>query len=72
MMFRTHTASALAIFGLAMTAHSAALAQEQEDEQSNDVDVEETLDEVVVVGSRDTIQRSIEIKRNSEIPSAKR
>lgn len=46
---------------LAIAAHSTAVAQE--DDESNRA--EDTLEEVVVIGSRDTIQRSIQLKRNS-------
>ncbi|MEM8684244.1 MAG: TonB-dependent receptor [Pseudomonadota bacterium] len=61
MMFRTHKASALLIFGLVFAVQSMAVAQD--DDQSNTA--EDTLEEVVVIGSRDTIQRSIQLKRNA-------
>ncbi|MEL7186135.1 MAG: TonB-dependent receptor [Pseudomonadota bacterium] len=56
-----HKKSALLIAGLAIIASPAVLAQENDQSASED----ETLEEVVVLGSRGTIQRSIELKRNS-------
>ncbi|MEM6512568.1 MAG: TonB-dependent receptor plug domain-containing protein, partial [Pseudomonadota bacterium] len=60
-MFRSHTTSAFLVASLALTAHSAVLAQDSDSTSDDD----DTLEEVVVIGSRDTIQRSIELKRNA-------
>ena len=53
--------SAHLIAGLALMASSMAFAQENDQAEVDD----DALDEVVVLGSRGTIQRSIDLKRNS-------
>ena len=60
-MFQTHKASAILTASLILIASAAIFAQET-DQSDNSA---EAIEEVVVVGTRGTIQRSIDLKRNA-------
>jgi TonB-dependent receptor len=58
---KTHKASAILIASLALIASAAVSAQETDQSNSST----DAIEEVVVVGTRQTLQRSIDLKRNS-------
>ncbi len=60
-MFRSHKKSALIIAGLTLVASPAVFAQENDQSGSDD----EVIEEISVIGTRATIQRSIDLKRTS-------